>query len=74
MKLVLSDYMKIAIPIYGRFGEKGRVVHRWWGQQTRWKEAERFWQEGNTDGIIQENTSVIHWFVLKDLIPMNFFK
>ena len=57
-----------------RFWGKSRVVHTWWGQQVRLKEEEIFGKLGNTGGIIQRDNSAGNCFVLRDLIPMGFFK
>ena len=50
------------------------MVHTWWGQQVRLKEEEIFGKLGNTGGIIQRDNSAGNCFVLRDLIPMGFFK
>ena len=61
-----------------RFGERGKAVDTLWRQQSKIKEGEIFRKKedagGGGEGIILGNDPAEHCFVLKDLIPMKFFK
>ena len=56
------------------FGGRGMAVDTWLGNKQDERTGNFFGKIGNTGGIIQGNNSAEPWFVLRDLIPMNFFK
>ena len=60
-----------------RFGERGKAVDTLWRQQSKIKEGEIFRKKedaGGGEDVILGNDPAEHCFVLKDLIPMKFFK
>ena len=53
---------------------KGRATHTRWGNKQDERRGDFFCKMGDTGSIIQGDSSAGHCFVLKDLIPVNFFE
>ena len=58
----------------GIFGGRCRSVHTWWGNKQDESRQNIFGKMENSGGIILGDNSVGYCFVLRDSIPMKFFK